>query len=66
MGVNGDYCFTAEEAEATQVKGVDVFGPTPEFEQKKRERRGVLADAQVERSQPLEPPQPGLDATGGY
>ena len=34
-GVNGEYAFVAEEAGATRVKGVDVFGPTPEFEQKK-------------------------------
>lgn len=48
-GVNGEYSFTAEEAGATQVKGVDVFGPTPEFEQKKRERSSsvefILGDA---------------------
>jgi hypothetical protein len=34
-GVNGEYAFTAEAAGATSVKGVDVFGPTPEFEAKK-------------------------------
>jgi SAM-dependent methyltransferase len=37
-GVNGEYSFLAEEAGATLVKGVDVFGPTPEFEEKKRGR----------------------------
>jgi hypothetical protein len=31
-GVNGEYAFIAEEAGATRVVGVDVFGPTPEFE----------------------------------
>lgn len=31
-GVNGEYAFLAEEAGATSVKAVDVFGPTPEFE----------------------------------
>lgn len=48
-GVNGDYAFLAEEAGATAVKGVDVFGPTPEFETKKRERGSsvefILGDA---------------------
>ena len=31
-GVNGEYSFLAEQAGATEVKAVDVFGPTPEFE----------------------------------
>jgi len=31
-GVNGEFAFLAESAGATAVKGVDVFGPTPEFE----------------------------------
>lgn len=31
-GVNGEYAFLAEQAGATAVKAVDVFGPTPEFE----------------------------------
>ena len=48
-GVNGEYSFIAEEAGATRVKAVDVFGPTPEFEEKKRERRShvefILGDA---------------------
>lgn len=48
-GVNGQYAFLAEEAGATVVKGVDVFGPTPEFEQQKRERNSsvefILGDA---------------------
>ena len=30
-GVNGAYAYAAEEAGATAVTGVDVFGPTPEF-----------------------------------
>ena len=33
-GVNGEYSFIAEQAGATAVTAVDVFGPTPEFEQK--------------------------------
>jgi SAM-dependent methyltransferase len=37
-GVNGEYAFIAEQAGATAVKAVDVFGPTPEFEEKRRER----------------------------
>ena len=37
-GVNGEYAFIAEEAGATRVVGVDVFGPTPEFEQQRRAR----------------------------
>jgi hypothetical protein len=37
-GVNGRYAFLAEEAGATSVKGVDVFGPTPEFEAEKAAR----------------------------
>jgi SAM-dependent methyltransferase len=47
-GVNGEYAFLAEAAGATAVKAVDVFGPTPEFEQKRTERRSrvefVLGD----------------------
>jgi hypothetical protein len=47
-GVNGEYAFIAEAAGATAVKAVDVFGPTPEFEQKHAERRSrvefVLGD----------------------
>jgi hypothetical protein len=48
-GVNGEHAFTAEEAGATCVKAVDVFGPTPEFEAKHRERNSavefILGDA---------------------
>lgn len=48
-GVNGEYAFVAEEAGATHVKGVDVFGPTPEFEEKKKTRNSsvefILGDA---------------------
>ena len=48
-GVNGEYAFIAEEAGATEVKGVDVFGPTPEFEEAKRKRESnvefILGDA---------------------
>jgi hypothetical protein len=48
-GVNGEYAFVAEEGGASQVTAVDVFGPTPEFEQKRRGRqsrvRFVLGDA---------------------
>jgi hypothetical protein len=48
-GVNGDHSFAAEEAGATAVTGVDVFGPTPEFENKKRARNSsvefILGDA---------------------
>ena len=47
-GVNGEYAFLAEEAGATQVTAVDVFGPTPEFEEKRLARRSrarfVLGD----------------------
>lgn len=35
-GVNGAYAFEAEAAGATAVTAVDVFGPTPEFEQQHR------------------------------
>ena len=38
-GVNGEYSFLAEAAGATAVKAVDVFGPTPEFEAKRRDRQ---------------------------
>lgn len=37
-GVNGEYAFVAAEAGATRVVGVDVFGPTPEFEEKRAAR----------------------------
>ena len=41
-GVNGEYAFVAEAAGATRVIGVDVFGPTPEFEEKKRMRESQV------------------------
>jgi hypothetical protein len=48
-GVNGEYAFIAEEAGATEVIAVDVFGPTPEFEEKKIVRNSsvkfILGDA---------------------
>ena len=47
-GVNGEYAFLAEEAGATRVVGLDVFGPTPEFEEKRIARNSrvefVLGD----------------------
>ncbi len=48
-GVNGEYAFLAEEAGASKVIGIDVFGPTPEFEEKKAARNSqvqfILGDA---------------------
>ena len=48
-GVNGEYAFLAEAAGATRVVAIDVFGPTPEFEEKRTERASrvefVLGDA---------------------
>jgi SAM-dependent methyltransferase len=48
-GVNGDHAFLAEEAGATSVKAVDVFGPTPEFMAKQQARNSsvefILGDA---------------------
>jgi 2-polyprenyl-3-methyl-5-hydroxy-6-metoxy-1,4-benzoquinol methylase len=41
-GVNGEYAFIAEEAGATRIKAVDVFGPTPEFEEKKSVRGSAV------------------------
>lgn len=41
-GVNGEYAFLAEESGATRVLGVDVFGPTPEFEEKRRQRNSAV------------------------
>jgi SAM-dependent methyltransferase len=38
-GVNGAHAFAAEEAGATIVKAVDVFGPTPEFQDAHRARQ---------------------------
>ena len=47
-GVDGEYAFAAEAAGAARVTAVDIFGPTPEFERKKRERHSrvefVLGD----------------------
>ena len=37
-GVNGSHAFLAEEVGATRVVGVDVFGPTPEFDATHRDR----------------------------
>ncbi len=61
-GVNGAYAFLAEEAGATRVVGLDVFGPTPEFtaEQQRRESsvEFVLGDvtdtASLERVGPVD------------
>ena len=48
-GVNGKFAFLAEEAGATASTGIDVFGPTPEFEEERRARGSrvefVLGDA---------------------
>jgi hypothetical protein len=48
-GVNGDFAFLAEQCGATVIKGVDVFGPTPEFDAKKKELNSavefILGDA---------------------
>ena len=48
-GIHGEYTFLAEEVGATVTKGVDVFGPSPEFEAKKQERNSkvefILGDA---------------------
>jgi hypothetical protein len=48
-GVNGEYSFIAEEAGASEIKAVDVFGPTPEFEKRRREKKSrvefILGDA---------------------
>lgn len=41
-GVNGDFSFFAEKCGATVIKGVDVFGPTPEFEAKKKELNSAV------------------------
>ena len=53
-GVNGEYAFIAEEAGAISSKGVDVWGPTPEFEEKKRLRNSkvefILGDAMEQRT----------------
>lgn len=42
-GVNGALAFLAEEAGATRVVGLDVFGPTPEF-LAERDRRGSAVE----------------------
>jgi 2-polyprenyl-3-methyl-5-hydroxy-6-metoxy-1,4-benzoquinol methylase len=41
-GVNGELAFLAEESGARAVKGVDVFGPTPEFEHTRLERNSAV------------------------
>jgi len=41
-GVNGAYAFIAEEAGATAVKGIDTFGPTPEFENERKQRQSKV------------------------
>jgi SAM-dependent methyltransferase len=47
-GVNGQHAFIAEDAGATEVYGVDIFGPTPEFDAERAARRSrvqfVLGD----------------------
>jgi len=48
-GINGEHAFLAEQSGATLVKGVDVYGPTPEFEAKKKSLNSsvefILGDA---------------------
>ena len=48
-GVNGGHAFLAEESGAHPVKGVDVFGPTPEFDETRAARNSevefILGDA---------------------
>lgn len=48
-GINGGHAFFAEESGARPVKGVDVFGPTPEFDEMKAARNSdmefILGDA---------------------
>jgi len=51
-GVDGEYAFIAEEAGASVVKGVDVFGPTPGFEAKKQERNSAVEFILGDASQP--------------
>lgn len=41
-GVNGEYAFEAEAAGATRVVAVDVFGPTPEFDEKHRAQQSSV------------------------
>lgn len=41
-GVNGAHSFMAEEAGASPVKAVDVFGPTPEFQQDMEDRNSSV------------------------
>jgi len=41
-GVNGEHAFIAEEAGATAVTAVDVFGPTPEFEAEHTRRTSTV------------------------
>lgn len=41
-GVNGRFAFLAEEFGATEVKALDVFGPTPEFELEHRKRNSKV------------------------
>ena len=41
-GVNGEYAFIAEAAGATRVVAVDVFGPTPEFDEQHQVRRSAV------------------------
>ena len=41
-GINGDFSFLAEKEGAIVVKGVDVFGPTDEFNRKKEENNSKV------------------------
>ncbi|CAN5681508.1 hypothetical protein BH18ACI5_BH18ACI5_02260 [soil metagenome] len=54
-GVNGEYAFLAEDAGATRIVAVDVFGPTPEFDEKHRTKTSkvefVLGDITREATQ---------------
>jgi SAM-dependent methyltransferase len=40
--IHGELAFIAEESGATIVKAVDVYGPTPEFEAKKKARNSSV------------------------
>jgi hypothetical protein len=58
-GVNGEYAFIAEASGATAVAAIDVFGPTPEFEEKRQARASKVEFVLGDISQP-----PTIDRIG--
>src|SRR3954452_4637532 len=50
--VHGRICFVAEEAGATQTTGLDLMGPTPQFEAERERRQSSVTFVQGDVHEP--------------